>query len=404
MYFTNAFKAIKNSKWLSLIITVQLVIAFFTLITGLVLFQQSLSQVIKFQSMFNEKKTLYVSTPASNMVQALDSNEVGSIIDFYKSMVADENIETIGSGSIGRSNWDEISDLQSITNGEVEGLSNTIYVDENFYKYFNRIKLIDGRGFISEDFNKNDEDSIPIIVSKDLEKYLPVGKHYDKYEVVGVLSEDSNLYYSNMDSIYTGVTQKKYTIISSFSFEESLNRADLAYGILHGTMITLKDESLVGEYKKRISDELYNKVSLPVEVKGVSDYKSDYIKSVRGGIIATLGIAILLLVFSFFGIVGIILALLIRRKKEFGVKLALGWRFRDIYIQVFTEILLLSSISLIIAIAINLLLVRVERFEIIPSLYILVCVLSLALTSLYSIVPILKLKKMNIVELIKDVK
>lgn len=405
MYLREGIRAIKKNKFPSLIIIIQLTVAFLTFIAGVILVQDTLSQLIDFKKVFDENNTLYITYQAPSMIYDLDSDSEGELIEYYEKLLRDENISKVGISCFGKANYDDITDLVSISKGEEDGLTNVIYTDENFYKYINNIKLLKGRTFIEEDFDIKEGDIIPIIISKELEEYIPFGEIYlGKYEVIGVMKENNNLYYSNNGDVYSGVTQKKNTVIEPINYKDSVNKRQMAFGIMQETMITLKDNSLVEEYIVKLNDELKSICPIPLKVNKISDYKEEYINHVKGGIIATLALSSLLLIFSFFGIMGIILTSITRRKREFGIKLALGWTFKDICSQVITEISVLASTAFIISSLVSLILIWVDNFKFNIFIYLLVLVFMVMFTGIYSLIPISKIKKMDIVELIKDVK
>lgn len=405
MYFKEGIKAVIKTKFFSLIIVIQLVIAFLSLIAGVTLVYGAFAQVHKFERVFNPNTTLYITYAAVSMNDSIDENDEKNLVQYYTKLINDKNINKIGTSYQQSIKSDGLLELNAISDGKEAGLSNLISIDENFYKYIDNIKLSEGRKFAEADFRKKEKGIIPIIISKDLEKYMSLGKVYhDKYEVIGVLEENNDLFYYYSHVLYEEVTQKKYTIIMPVNYRDEANIGDISNSFKNNTMITLKDKSLCNEYIQKLNNDLSKICPIPLKVSKASDYKAYYIKLHEMGIIATMGLSAILIIFSFFGIMGIILSSIIRRKKEFGVKLSFGWSIRDISLQVVSEILVLSMSAFIISSLLSLVVVRGEDIELSLYTYVISLVLVLIFTSLYALIPINKIRKMNIVELIKDVK
>lgn len=405
MYFRESIKAIIKSKMFSLIISIQLVVAFFTLIAGVNMIQGSLNQLTNFRSIFDEGCTIKITYASKTMEDTqLSEKDREIVFQYYDELSKDTNISKIGIMSTGAMN-ESIQDLESISNGEKSGLSNTIFTDKNFYRYIGDVMLSSGKNFSEEDFNKSEKDIVPIIISEDLKKHLPLGQLFQgKYQVIGVLKNNNKLFYDNNGSLYLGVTQKENTIIIPINYKNKNNRRWVATSFMGNAMITLKNTNLTNQYIKKINSVLATLVPIPLKVTKVIDDKAIFINLIKGGIIATVSISVLLIIYSFFGILGIILTSLIRRKKEFGVKLSFGWTFRDICLQVSSEIFLIVICSYITAMVLSLLLLKNEMYKLSIYTYGFVLLLVLLFTVIYSILPISKIRKMNIVELIKDVR
>ncbi|MBW9155154.1 ABC transporter permease [Clostridium sp. FP2] len=404
MYFKEGIKAIIKSKIFSLIIIIQLVIAFLTLIASVNMIQGSLSQLIKFRSTIGEKSTIKISYSSINKDNVLNDNDAQKIFEYYEELLRDENISKIGimstSGTEG-----VIQDLNSISNGKKSGFSNTIFTDENFYNYIGNIRLISGRNFSKEDFSKGGNDIVPIIISGDLKEYLSLGEVFNgKYKVIGVLKDNNNLFYNNNGNLYLGVTQKENTIIIPVNYKDKANKIWVTNSFMNNTIITLNNKNLINKYIKKISSDLATICPAPLKVTNVIDERVDFINLIKGGIMASVSMSALLIIYSFFGIMSIILTSLIRRKKEFGVKLSIGWTVKDICLQVVSEIFMIVIFSYIVSIGLSLILLKNEMFGLNIYTYGIVLLLVLLFTITYSILPISKIKKMNIVELIKDVR
>lgn len=406
MYFKEGLKLIIKNKFSSIIIVIQLTIAFLTFILGVILINDTVSKLMNFNKVFNEKATICVKQQSTADIYNLDEESEKNLNGYYEKLSNDYNIAKFGISGFGKANYSELTDLDFISGGKEKGFTNIIYMDINFYKYFNNINLVKGRTFIEDDFKINEDDIIPIIISKDLEEYIKFGEIYlEKYKVIGVMTDNNNLYYNGNGTVYSGVTQKKNTIIEPINYKDLSNKKQIAFAIMQETIITLKDESLVEDYIYKLNKDLSNISEVPLEVNKIDVYKDEYINTIKGGIIATVSISFLLLTFSFFGIMGIILTSIIRRKKEFGIKLALGWTFKDICYQVISEIFLLSGVSFLFSNLGSIIFIYGDdnfRFNI--YVYFIALIFTFIFSVIYTFIPISRIKSMNIVDLIKDVK
>ncbi|MBC8060654.1 MAG: ABC transporter permease [Clostridiaceae bacterium] len=406
MFFREAVKAITKTKVFSLIIIIQLSISFLTLIGGVYLVQGTLSQLYKFNNIFDEKCTINITN--QNILpfeHKNNDNSHGELLQYYEELLKDKNIVKMGTCWSGGAGTLKLSDLNIVTNGKLMGTSNSIFIDKNFFKYIRNINISSGRNFTEEDFNKNEGDLIPIIISKDLKNVMPLNSVImGKLKIIGILKNNNNLFFDDTGNLYTGVTQKQKTIIVPINYNNLSNQAAMAQGIVQNTLITLKDFSLAEEYITKIKNDMVNITPTPFEVHKVSDIKAEYIDLIKTPIAISLSFATILIIFSFLGIMSIILTSLIRRKKEFGIKLSIGWTFKNICYQVIIEIFLLGISSYIIALMLSLILIQDDIYELNLATYLPTLVVVIVLMMFYSIMPIIKIRKMNIVDLIKDVR
>lgn len=406
MYFRESIRAIIKSKMFSLIISIQLIVAFFTLIAAINMIGGSLNQLIRFKSIFNENSTIIIhSAEKDNSSVEIDEANKQKIFRYYEELLRDKNISKMGIMNTNSIKYESIQDLECISDGEKSGFVNTIFADENFYRYIENIVLISGRNFLNEDFNKTEKDIVPVIISEDLMKYLALGDIFDgKYEVIGILKNNNKLFYNNNGNLYLGVTQKENTIIIPVNYKDEKNIDYVINNFMNNAIITLKDQSLTNQYIEKLNNDFANISLMNLKVTKVINEKNQFMELTRNGIVATVSISGLLIIYSFFGIMSIILTSLIRRKKEFGVKLSFGWTIRDICIQVIQEIFLIVISSYVISVLLSLILLKDEMYQLNIYIYGVLLLVVLLLTVIYSIIPISRIRKMNIVMLIKDVR
>jgi len=407
MFFREAVKAIVKTKVFSLIILIQLSLSFLTLIAGVNLEEGTLSQLYKFSNVFDERCTINISNGKMLTFSAeeYDDNSRKKLILYYKKLLQDKNILKMGTCNGGGGSTYKLPELDEITKGKLGGYSNPMYIDKNFFQYIKNLKIDSGRNFTEEDFSIDEGKIIPIIVSEDLKEGMPINSVITgKFKVIGILKDNNNLFYDNTGSLYTGVTQKEKTIIVPMNYDIPSNQNAMFYGIAENTMITLKNEGQAEEYIAKIKKDMENITPNAFEVNKVSDKKAEFIESEKTPIAISLSFSLILIIFSFFGIMSIILTSLIRRKKEFGIKLALGWNFKNICYQVIIEIFLLGISSYSIAVILSLILMQGGAYELNLATYLPTLIVVLILMLVYSIVPIIKIRKMNIVDLIKDVR
>lgn len=289
MYFRESIRAIIKSKMFSLIISIQLIVAFFTLIAAINMIGGSLNQLIRFKSIFDENSTIMIRSVGKSVSSVeIDEENKQKIFQYYEELLRDKNISKMGVMDTSTIKYQSIQDLECVSNGEKSGFVNTIFTDENFYRYIENIVLISGRNFSKEDFNKTEKDMVPVIISEDLKKYLSVGDIFDgKYEVIGILKNDNKLFYNNNGNLYLGVTQKENTIIIPVNYKDENNIDYVINNFMNNAIITLKDQSLTNHYIEKLNNDFVNISLMNLKATKVIDEKVQFMDLTKNGIVAT---------------------------------------------------------------------------------------------------------------------
>lgn len=289
MYFRESILAIIKSKMFSLIISIQLIVAFFTLIAAINMIGGSLNQLIRFKSIFDENSTIMIRSVGKSVSSVeIDEENKQKIFQYYEELLRDKNISEMGVMDTSTIKYQSIQDLECVSNGEKSGFVNTIFTDENFYRYIENIVLISGRNFSKEDFNKTEKDMVPVIISEDLKKYLSVGDIFDgKYEVIGILKNDNKLFYNNNGNLYLVVTQKENTIIIPVNYKDENNIDYVINNFMNNAIITLKDQSLTNHYIEKLNNDFVNISLMNLKATKVIDEKVQFMDLTKNGIVAT---------------------------------------------------------------------------------------------------------------------
>lgn len=110
-------------------------------------------------------------------------------------------------------------------------------------------------------------------------------------------------------------------------------------------------------------------------------------------------VALLMLILATMGLIGVLIGQIDERKKEFGIRISCGAKITTLCKEVIFEVVILVGIAAVIPIIIGMRLSNDINTKII------VCLLNigmiLLITSISTIMPIMKLRKINPVDLVK---
>ncbi|MGL5150681.1 MAG: FtsX-like permease family protein [Clostridium sp.] len=285
-----------------------------------------------------------------------------------------------------------------------------ILVNEDFIDRFD-IKVVEGRTFTKEDFNKDYKENIPIILGHDFIQKFDVGDiikedilvNFEKnnnivefinFEVIGFLDKNALI---GCDSTLNKYTSRIYYSDSLSAIPIVRNAYDLSeiFALEYkGLLLELNDGITIESIKERLDKDLnkYDLVFNYESLTGIDGMKEilsrDKNISLFNGFLVSF-LAIL-------GCTATILGSFINRNKEFGAKLFSGATLKDICKEIIQEIFVLTIVSSILSILFSI--GTKPSINVIITNIMLICIITL----LISILPILKLKNMQIVEIIKN--
>lgn len=301
-----------------------------------------------------------------------------------------------------------------------EDYTSNILINKEFYKHYD-LKISSGRNFKDSDFDLDYKTTnIPILLGKDFEGIFELGKVFPWKDISNVDEEsskksveDTKLEEDTVNFEVVGFLERNAiptTTLPNQQFATSIIYSDIiaiiptvkdfiyftdgrgmaGTGVIleypKGTDVKNLEETL--QKKLRAYDLKGDEISLGAKNLITETYDRDVKSSIALGV--------LLLVLSMVGTSCIILGQLNKRKREFGIKIAMGATLKDISRDIIIEVLCIVIAASIISLFLNL------KVGIGINILILNLCLVTVMTILISIFPVREIKKMNVVELVKE--
>lgn len=291
-----------------------------------------------------------------------------------------------------------------------------IIINENFFNHYD-IKISSGRTFTSEDFNKSyKEGNIPILMGKDFEGIYKLGQEFKvkyfsdaitdennkitlkedfiTFEIVGFLENNAIPIPNGPTELFATTLLYSNGIKVIPSVKDYLGYNALPMTIDTALFIERSSDVTESELVKELNNKL-EKHGLKANLFTLSN-TTTVIESYERDVESSLALGGLLLIISMIGTSCIMLGQLNKRKKEFGIKIAMGATLNEIAKDIFLEILAMATIATIISLILNI--KNGIGFSIIGINIVLVTVISLII----AIFPIREIKKMKVIELVKE--
>jgi putative ABC transport system permease protein len=338
----DALRALKNRWVISILLLIQFTYGLST-ITGSSNIYLNLYDM-NFNSLLDLKST-YIVVPAKGSATAEKLSEE-QIEKIYHQLEQHSNVISLGtyvedillldtSLNPDRRLVDQLT-RSSMTSGLNEPFITGIMIDEQYNELLNRQFAAD-TGFTSQDFRKNSQGLVPILLGSFFKSYYNLGDLINgKYKIVGFLP-DKYLVHNNTSNVYLKLDK---AFIMPMPVDRYHSNDAIASRLQQTTILTLKPDSNVEELSNIFSS---NQVNLTLKNLGASVQQSIeqniYLETFQ----TVLGIAFVM--FSITGIVITTIVSLMIRKREFGIKLALGERPLGILGQITIENILIGVIG-----------------------------------------------------------
>ncbi|OCA84084.1 hypothetical protein A8F94_15265 [Bacillus sp. FJAT-27225] len=258
-------------------------------------------------------------------------------------------------------------------------------------------------------------ENIPVVVSAAMKDQFRLGKTYqlyyingqtDKYEkiaikVVGILASSVHFWPGGSTYISENIMNNKEFILAP-QFKEF----ELAMSYAFNSLIQLPEHDTRKDSLEQIK-LLFEQNGLDIHYTTLQDEIDSYNESRKVVIIGTTTFAAILLLLSLLGCIGAILASITTRYNEFGIYYSLGFTKNNMIRLVYGEIIAVFGVSFIIAtvfckILIATLLVN-EALTMNVSVIAIAFVIMIICIMLSTIMPFIKLKKIEPIEMIKGV-
>ncbi len=325
--------------------------------------------------------------------QAFESIDSKFLLKLYSDMKNDNRITNLGTFIV----------KQGMNSNGLEIME--ISIDVNYLKMC-EFKVVRGRKLSVNDFSEKSDAKIPVLISKELSEAFPLGSTYNQvYRVVGILPANTKFWGGSSTLLSSNLINSNNIIIIPLK-ENQFDKDDIKTRVFQNMLFQVKDVSQKIEVStyilQRMKGEI-NKVGLDVKITDLSTEIADIKKRNEFQTEFSLIFAVLILILSSFGLIGVTLASIARRRSEFGMRYALGSTPRLLVALICGEIAFLYFISIIIAIFISIVsqsLFKAMLIEIGITTIIKAVGITLLLSVLSCFLPVLKIIKTKPVELI----
>lgn len=396
--FYMILKSIRKQGSRTILIILQLVIGLTTLSIGLGMVEGT-QRLINDVKEIAPKNMLHIGMYVSNrdlykgQRLAFDSIDSKVFSKLYSDMKNDTRITNLGTFVVN----------QGMSSNGLKTME--VSIDVNYLKMY-EFKVVDGRKLSVEDFSEKTTDKIPVLISKELSKTFPLGSSYNQvYRVVGILPANMKFWGGSSTLLSANMINSNNIIVIPLN-ENQFDNNDIKLRVFQNLVFEAKDISKKVEISNHILQQIkgeINKVGLDAKITDLSTEIADINKRNEVQRKFSLMFAVLILILSSFGLIGVTLASIARRKFEFGIRYAFGSTSGLLIALICGEIAFLYLISiasaLIISIAaqglFNTMLIEIGITTILKAVGI-----TLLLSILSCFLPVLKIIRTKPVELI----
>lgn len=427
-------KYIRMKKFLFMLLTLQLSVGIYLITLSSTIIIEKLDKLNRFNNLFNYEKTYLMKVESPKNKQNFNEywnisklSELEKKFEDLKSESIIKNTKVYFSiplliDGIDNNIIDKYKSLQISSPKEFFQYTSKIIVNYDLVKDYN-VKMGYGRWFEKLDFNpKNNE--IPIVLGSDYEKNIKVGQRFKKV----VLTKDSSSMTPKtkeieVEFVIIGIMEKnsmgslltKNNFIENYIYSDSLvliptvpGIDDLSFGVAMndmGVFVELNNIYDLDKVKGILNNEI-KEIGLNVTAYPLfNEYtliKNNFFKDYQNYLI----LGIILLTISVVGVICVTLGEVNKRKCEFGIKFAVGSTLNIICYELFIEMMILSSSSLIITYILLYFTSNNNLFNRLTSINQMIFNLTfiILLTIILSTLPIITIRKMKIVDMIRSKK
>lgn len=387
-------QSLKKNKARMILMLIQFSVVSFTLIISLGI------ALNVYYTINSVKKIVPLSTMRINAdVYSMPNNK---LIEFYTDLQKNSNINKLGS--------------YIVNEDFVYPQSNVVYIDKGLSNIIN-IDIEQGRTFNDNDFQNSSY--VPILVGENFKDKYPVGKTFSvnvgignnkktqiNYKVIGSIKKEWKFWIQNR--LFGDDTSNTFVTIIPKEFD---SYTPLLQQRIANAIFEIKDSNYSDKLNDFINEEIYKFTGHKndnTNVKNIITFRNMLDASIKQKEIALFYLgtfSAVLVLLSFTGLSGIIMNSIMERKKEIGIRYAIGSKAKDIRILLIGEIFLIVAISNIVASIISALCINIipKDFGLVidyKSIFS-VIILSLIFTIISVINPIIYLIKLKPIALIR---
>lgn len=230
-----------------------------------------------------------------------------------------------------------------LTSGLKEPFINGIAIDEKYNELL-EMKLDKGHSFTKEDFKKNSNKQTNILVGSFFKKFYEIGDLInDQYKIIGFLP---NKYIVNANTANTYLKLDK-AVIMPMDTDRYSSPESIITRFQSNTILKLKPDA----NREEITRILQIEGSVPLKLKNLGE---DIRQNIRENTYMEIPQIVLGISFILFSVIGIVVTTIVSimiRKREFGIKRALGESNTGILAQITIENLIIGFLGMVISLA-----------------------------------------------------
>lgn len=334
-------KSYKKQKRKSILIFIQLFISSLCLALGMGFFEINILHISDVKSIINTD-IIYTSINLNTSFQDVSESERNNIKKFYDEIKADERIESIGTYDVGYISDENNRNRPNSMYKDVP----VIIMDDAFWNIL------------------NDEEKAKIFKGKNNnELNMALGSNISRNIKLG---EKVSIYNPSLSESYMSIQNNKidndtnFLSISSCGFitDDIISTRNAMFVLLPQYGETLYSDKYFIKLKEDVDsikflkdvDNIGNQHGLETHTHAINYEIKTYIEGNKIPMIASLTLSIILLILSSIGLVGVILSSILQRKKEFGIRYALGCTPNGLIKLIVGEIMVLFVISTLLGI------------------------------------------------------
>ncbi len=218
-----------------------------------------------------------------------------------------------------------------------------ITIDEDYYKLL-KIPIKTGTGFSYQDFQKNSEEKTNVLVGPYFKKYFQIGDTINnEYTIIGFLPENKFIIEGNGTNAYQKLDKAMLSPMPIDRYEHY----EIMFSRLHqSTIMNLKKDADVNKLQEMIQ---LKGSDVTLYLKNLGEEINEAVTSSMDTENIDLVVGSLFILFIIGGIVVTTIVSIMMRKREFGIKMALGESKFGMFIQIVLENICIAIVGMFLS-------------------------------------------------------
>lgn len=350
--------SIRKNIWRNLAIVFQIILGTIVLSQALSNYRYFIATKYKAETLIaNNVYDLSYTNITNNKIGSDDMNSQDTILPQesvsvpFKFIKTDNRVEKIGLGNSefnGFKYGDDEKLSKSILKSKIQSIGVTAYNKELTQMYNFKVK----KGVDFSDYYRanNDDKLIPMLISEELAADNSIGS---------IVKLPANLDPEQKDYKIIGILDSGYPLLSEIYDMAMVGRPDNGYFCIIGSLINNDYAHVYAKFKDSVSkDEVkrdYDKrvgEGKEIQFFGLNDMAETLLLPASEKV-QYIFYGIIILILTSFGVIGTVLASIVKRKTEFGIRVAIGATKSNIQRLVMGELITLFMFSVTIGLLIS---------------------------------------------------